>query len=324
MKLSIIVPAYNCIDYIEECLDSILNQLWDDGELIVVDDGSDDGTDRILEEYRKNPRVKVISCSHRGASGARNAGIEAASGKYIAFVDCDDCLRNDFLSKAEHLMSQNPDMVIFGFERQCLDGKNHISSLDNRLYSDVSSFADEYIRTHVMLIYSACNKFYSKRIIDSFHIRFDTDTEFGEDRLFNYSFMKRAGTLLTSELIMFNYMQRSPDSMSSRHYPDFFSTLYRLHEEKMKCFLTLSKGTDRKERENFVNFDFERTVVAIVERFKDHPEEIEDNLSTVADIIYGNRHSKEEEESIIKGNIPARKLWHYNPCNNAVLSGLIC
>lgn len=273
MKLSMIVPAYNCIDYIEECLTSILEQLWDDGELIIVDDGSDDGTVGILEGYGKDPRVKIIYRSHEGASAARNAGIEAASGEYIAFVDCDDCLRKGFLHESVHLLSLNPDMVIFGFERFFLDGTTRVSSLSDRSFSDASSFADEYIRTRTMLIYSACNKYYSKKIIDRFHIRFDTDMEFGEDRLFNYSFLKAAGSILTSELIMFNYMQRSLDSMSSRYYPDFSGTLYRLHEEKMKCFLTLSKGTTREEREDFIKYDLERTAVAAGERSNDDTQE---------------------------------------------------
>ena len=78
MRLSIIVPAYNCRAYIDECLTSITDQMWDDSELIVVDDGSDDGTDRILEKYRDVPCVKVMFRSHEGASGARNAGIDAA------------------------------------------------------------------------------------------------------------------------------------------------------------------------------------------------------------------------------------------------------
>ena len=80
-----------------------MDQMRDDSELIVIDDGSDDGTDRILEGYSEDPRVKVILRSHEGASGARNAGIEAASGDYITFVDCDDRLKSGFLNRAGDL-----------------------------------------------------------------------------------------------------------------------------------------------------------------------------------------------------------------------------
>ena len=323
MKLSIIVPTYNCRDYLDECLKSVLDQLWEDSELIVVDDGSDDGTDRMLERYKDNPHIKILICTHKGASGARNAGIEAASGEYIAFTDCDDCLKEGFLLGVRNLLSMDYDMIIFGFERCFLDGRSEISAVANRFFSDPSSFADEYIRTRVMLIYSACNKFYNKKIIDDFHIRFDTDMSFGEDRLFNYSFLIRAKTILTSERIMFRYMQRSLNSMSSRHYPDFFSIQYKLHEEKMKCFLTMSRGTSREERESFVNYDMNRAVINTIERFRDHPQEIDENLPAIARMIYGDEYGMEEEKRLAKGDIPVHTVWNCRPCDSAVVAGLI-
>lgn len=323
MKLSIVVPAYNCRTYIDECLTSIMDQMRDDSELIVIDDGSDDGTDRILEGYSDDPRVKIILRSHEGASGARNAGIDAASGDYITFVDCDDRLKSGFLKRAEDLLPAAPDMIIFGFERLFLDGRSEISAVEDHFYPDMSSFADEYIRTRVMLIYSACNKFYDKKLIDLYHIRFSTDLEFGEDRLFNYSFLLRAKTVLTSGIIMFDYMQRSLCSMSSKHFPGFFPVLYRLHEEKMKCFLSLSKGTDRKERESFVNYDLKRTVTLTIERFNDHPEETDENLPLIGRMIFGDGFNEKEQLRLMKADIPDLPEWNLKPCDNAAISCLL-
>ena len=323
LRLSIIVPTYNCRDYIDECLSSIIDQMWEDSELIIVDDGSDDGSDRILEGYRDAPRVKVILRDHEGASGARNAGIEAASGEYLTFVDCDDRLKKGFLTQAENLLTRPADMIIFGFERIYLDGKSAILSVCDHFYPDVSSFADEYIRSYAMLIYSASNKFYNKKIIDSCNIRFETDIMFGEDRLFNYAFLCRAKTIRTSELIMFDYMQRSLNSMSSRHYPDFFRLLCRLHEEKMKCFLRLSEGTDREERESFVCYDMQRTVLAVAERFAEHPEEIDENLPDVLKMIYGDRYGIYEQKKLMNGDIPEPSQWHCSPCDSVAISDLI-
>ena len=322
-RLSIIVPTYNCKAFIDECLTSIMNQMWDDSELIIVDDGSDDGTDRLLEAYDDDPRVRVILRAHEGASGARNAGIDEASGEYITFVDCDDSLKEGFLEHAGNLFSAAPDMIEFGFERCYLDGRSEVSAVKDHFYPDVSAFADEYIRSRAMLIYSACNKFYNKRIIDEYHIRFAADVMFGEDRLFNYSFLLRTRTVLTSGLIMFNYIQRSMSSMSSRHYPCFFSMLYRLHIEKMKCFLFLSKGTGREERESFVNYDMKRTVMAAVERFPEHPEEIDENLPSIAEMIYGDKYDEAERNMLMKGDIPEQEKWHCMPCDNASIVDLI-
>jgi len=321
--LSMIVPTYNCRAYIDECLLSIIDQMWDDSELIIVDDGSDDGTDRVLPGYRDYPNVKVILRSHKGAAAARNAGIEAASGEYIAFMDCDDCLKTGFLEKAGELLINSDDLIIFGFERRYLDGGSQILAVKDHFYSDVSAFADEYIRSRAMLIYSACNKFYSKRIIDSYNVRFEPGIMFGEDRLFNYSFLLRAKSVRTSAILMFDYMQRSKVSMSSKHYPDFFGLLCRLHEEKMRCFLSLSKGTDRKERESFVNYDMKHTVLAVVERFTDHPEETAENLPSVLKMIYGEGYGRDQEIKLLKEDIPEQSQWSLRPCDNAAISVLL-
>ncbi|MBQ6128160.1 MAG: glycosyltransferase family 2 protein [Lachnospiraceae bacterium] len=323
MRLSIIVPAYNCRAYIDECLTSITDQMWDDSELIVVDDGSDDGTDRILEKYRDVPCVKVMFRSHEGASGARNAGIDAASGDYITFVDCDDRLKPGFLRCAEDLLPSSSDMIIFGIERHFLDGRSEISALEDHFYPDISYFADEYIRKRAMLIYSVGNKFYDKKLIDMYHIRFLAGLEFGEDRLFNYSFLLKAQTVFTSEIIMYDYMQRSLCSMSSKHFPGFFSLLCDLHEEKMKCFLTLSGGTDRGEREDFVNYDMKRTVIAAIERFCEHPEEIDENLPSIGRIIFGDDYNEEDRRRLMNADIPDQSEWFLKPCDNAAISGLL-
>ncbi len=323
VRLSIIVPTYNCREYIDECILSVTEQMPDGSELIIVDDGSDDGTVGILEGLRDDPRIKVLLRGHEGASGARNAGIEVSSGDYITFLDCDDRLKKGFLAQTESLLAKGADMIVFGFERFYMDKRTRIHSLRDHFYPDAAAFADEYIRTRAMLIYSACNKFYKRKIIDSCHIRFETGLVFGEDRLFNYAFLQSAGAILTSGLLMFDYMQRSMDSMSSGHYPDFFRLLCRLHEEKMKCFLTLSKGTDREEREGFADYDMKSTVQAVLERFADHPEEIDENLPPVAAMIYGEGYGTKEAQSLIKGDIPKQSDWRVRPCDDPLVRALI-
>ena len=90
-KLSIIVPIYNVAPYLISCIDSILCQTFKDYELILVDDGSTDGSEKICDLYsQKDNRIRVIHQRNKGLSGARNTGIEMAIGKYIAFVDSDD------------------------------------------------------------------------------------------------------------------------------------------------------------------------------------------------------------------------------------------
>ena len=92
--ISIIVPIYNTRRYIDKCVESIVNQTYKNIEIILVDDGSTDGSDKKCDEWKeKDKRIKVIHKENEGASSARNVGIENAKGKYIAFIDSDDYIQ---------------------------------------------------------------------------------------------------------------------------------------------------------------------------------------------------------------------------------------
>jgi hypothetical protein len=118
--VSVIIPCYNVEDCIEECMESVLDQTYGGQiELLCVDDGSTDGTLRILEEYAESYHLKVIPGEHQGASAARNTGLRLATGQYIQFMDADDIL---FPGKIEHQMKLcleqgMPDMIAGAFIR---------------------------------------------------------------------------------------------------------------------------------------------------------------------------------------------------------------
>lgn len=277
-----IVPAYNCDRYLPECLDSILCQLPCDCELIVVDDGSEDGTKKLLASYEgRQPNMNILYEPHRGASGARNAGLEAANGEFVAFVDCDDCLQEGFLARSIPLIETGADLYIFGIERILLEGGSGTSIVEDMAYPDVSAFADDYIRKRNLLIYSNCNKFYRRSVIEKLALRFDEQIDFGEDRLFNYRFLEGCGAVSTSSLVMLEYMQRNLRSMSSRHIPGYFDLVMRLHRAKMDCFFKLSKGTTKEERKSFEDYDLNNEIKKTISRFKEHPEEEAENMPLI-------------------------------------------
>lgn len=90
-KFSVILPIFNTEKYLKACLDSIINQTYKNLEIICVDDGSTDGSLKILEEYSsKDSRIKIINQQNQGVSAARNVGIDNATGDYVSFVDPDD------------------------------------------------------------------------------------------------------------------------------------------------------------------------------------------------------------------------------------------
>ncbi len=112
-KISVIIPTYNREKTIQRCIDSIINQSYPAYEIIVSDDGSKDHTLKIIyEEY--GDKVRIIEQNHRGAQAARNAGIKAAKGEYIAFLDSDDEWLPDKLKIQVEKLQKNPDAVICG------------------------------------------------------------------------------------------------------------------------------------------------------------------------------------------------------------------
>ncbi len=108
MKVSIIVPVYNVEKYLKRCLDSLISQTLKDIEIICVNDGSKDNSDKILEEYaRKDSRIIIINQENQGISVARNNGMDIAKGKYVGFVDSDDWVDSDFFEKLYNAAEKN-------------------------------------------------------------------------------------------------------------------------------------------------------------------------------------------------------------------------
>ena len=126
-KVSVVIPVYNVEKYLGECLDSVLRQTLKDLEVICVDDGSMDGSPAILAKYaRKDPRIKVVTRANGGLSAARNTGMDAATGKYIYFLDSDDWIVDDAMEKFLVVCERDGlDQLVFGCEV-------HVSADDGR------------------------------------------------------------------------------------------------------------------------------------------------------------------------------------------------
>ena len=295
-RLSVVVPTYNCKDYLDECLLSILRQLPEGCELIVADDGSEDGTAALLAEYEQSwEPLRVIYGKHAGASAARNAGLSAARGDYVTFIDCDDCMQPGFLSQGLPLLTKETDLAIFGIERILLTGTSELWTVRDRVYPDASAFADEYIRTRQLMVYSNCNKFYRRSVIEALGLCFDEGVEFGEDRLFNYRYLTGCGQIVTSSLIMLRYIQRSEESMSTKHFPHYFTRAMELHRAKADVFLTLSQGTSEEERLDFVASDLVGETGRAIDRFGAHPEEKGENLPLINRMVFGDVPDETEQ-----------------------------
>ncbi|MBI2048888.1 MAG: glycosyltransferase [Candidatus Liptonbacteria bacterium] len=107
--ISIIIPAHNAEKYIKEAVDSALVQTYENVEVIVVDDGSTDGTKNVLEPYVRDGKIKYVYQKNTGLAGARNAGIRTARGEYIAFLDADDLFLPEKVAEQVKVLEENPD-----------------------------------------------------------------------------------------------------------------------------------------------------------------------------------------------------------------------
>ena len=115
MKYSVIIPVYNAEKTLKRCVDSLLEQDYTDAEIILVNDGSKDGSEDICREYAEaHPNIRLISQQNGGVSTARNAGLDAAQGEYIVFVDSDDHVVPGFFSIMDKAIDEEPaDLIRF-------------------------------------------------------------------------------------------------------------------------------------------------------------------------------------------------------------------
>lgn len=136
-KVSVIITVYNTEEYLRECLDSVIGQTLHDIEIICVNDGSTDGSLAVLEDYAgKDTRIRVISKENGGTVSARKAGVAAATGEYIGFVDSDDWIEQDMYEKLYGVATQyDTDMVSSGYFLEGNYTSKHIDTIEAGLYT---------------------------------------------------------------------------------------------------------------------------------------------------------------------------------------------
>lgn len=186
--VSVIIPVYNTAKYLPKCLDSILEQNLSNIEIICVDDGSTDGSDKILEQYKRNDsRIIVIHQENAGSAAARNTGLGIARGTFIGFSDSDDYLEpNMYETLVREARNSNAEVVICGANIYPEDPR-----ADQWLYDSLSPERKMYDKYDASLAFSNIytNNFLWRtlirtKLIKENHILFDEDLKLGEDKTF--------------------------------------------------------------------------------------------------------------------------------------------
>lgn len=215
-KISVIVPIYKVEQYLNRCVDSIINQTYTNLEIILVDDGSPDNCPKICDEYAKiDDRIKVVHKENGGLSDARNAGLDIATGDYIGFVDSDDWIHKDMYKILyENIIKSKSDIA------ECSIKKIEVYKEDFNLEKDfkVNIYSKEKsmeaLINEDIVKQTVWNKLYKRKIIDN--IIFEKG-KFHEDEFWTYRIIDKCNFLVHIDLEMYYYFQRQ-DSIMGQEY----------------------------------------------------------------------------------------------------------
>lgn len=214
-KVSIIIPIYNVESYLRESINSILQQKYQNYEIIAIDDGSTDGSSRILDEYDDNEKIKIVHKKNEGVSIARNLGINMAKGEYIAFIDADDSIEDEFLTKMVENI-ENYDMTVCCYREHfvncdidhkyvnkstILDNKEAISEIHNK------SYYGGYL----------WNKLFKRKIIMENNIQFSDGVIMYEDVWFVSQYLIYCSKIIIIPDILYNYRMRNSSAVWNKN-----------------------------------------------------------------------------------------------------------
>lgn len=239
MKLSVIIPVYNCEQFLERCLESVLKQRLDEGntlQIVTVDDGSTDGSGAILDRYaEKHDNVQVIHQPNQGVSAARNLGLDLVDGDFIHFMDSDDFLLFDngyrVLSQMIKKSTVPIDILRFNMVR-FFEGKEISIDQYNNLDDCVIQFEGtgrEVCHNLDFLGYAAMS-LYRSAIIRENSLRFDTDVLLGEDALFNLHLYSIADHVVITSANVYGYYLNSGSITFSANNDRALKVLHNLFD----------------------------------------------------------------------------------------------
>jgi len=233
-KISVIVPVYNVEKYIERCIQSLLNQTYNNLEILLIDDGSSDKSGTICDEYELiDKRIRAIHKPNGGVSESRNKGIDIATGDYLAFVDSDDFLHPEMYETLYRNISEiNADISICAFTN-VYDSNSPADENPEKIYlaSNVEALG-MFFTFDVVKMTVVWNKLYKKELFDE--IRFP-EGKVREDEVFSYQIIFKAEIISISTRCLYYYFQRD-DSLIHVIKPENELLLCDAFEGKIRFF----------------------------------------------------------------------------------------
>lgn len=264
--VSIIVPVYNAKQYLKRCVNSVLTQEYKNFELILVDDGSEDGSSEICDEFASlDERVKVIHKDNSGVSDSRNLALDMAKGDYLQFLDADDWMTPEatklFVQSAE---KSGCDMVIADFYRVSGENLSHKGDIEKEGLLTRMEFTNCMMENPADFYYGVLwNKFYRRELIERLKLRMDPAISWCEDFIFNLEYIRHCKTIYVLQVPVYYYVKTKGSLVNSQavsinntirmklnvfeYYNQFYRELYdeesyeNIRFQLHKFFLTYAK-----------------------------------------------------------------------------------
>jgi glycosyltransferase involved in cell wall biosynthesis len=237
MKISIIVPVFNLEHLLPKCIDSILDQSFKDFELILVNDGSTDKSDEICDQYaNKDQRIKVIHKQNGGVSSARNAGLEAAKGKYIGFVDSDDYINKHMYEILYNkAIKYSSDIVICGYE-EVYEGQYHTtdkleSNNVNKHFNNVDALKQMYLNKLLYITFVVpWNKLYKRSLFQD--VKYKVRNIYDDETVI-HKVLYNSTKITYTDSRLYYYTQRDGSQMNSSFHIKRFDKVYALKDREV-------------------------------------------------------------------------------------------
>lgn len=293
--VSVIIPVYNIKSYLPFCIDSIIAQNYENWELILIDDGSNDGSRGICDEYSlKDSRIKVSHTDNRGVGAARNFGIDKAKGDWIVFVDGDDYVSTDFLeSMVKNAEIHNSDLTITKYSIYLKGEKGIIEHFPIPGFFKCHDIGKGFlIQTHPLL-YSSCYRLFKTSIIKDNNLQFPNELSLGEDYVFSIQYISHINSVSFINQGEYKYIKRDG---SLSHKKRLFSESFKVHQTIQDVYYSNIKNKYSKEMELFIG------------------REVVDSLE-VALLCLEDFKTKEKQINLLK-NLDLRCYRKYKKCHN--------
>ena len=233
MKYSVIIPVYNVENYLHRCINSILTQEYTDLEILLIDNGSKDGSGMLCDDYAERfSNIKSYHIPNNGVGSARNFGLAKAQGEFICFVDADDYLVGNLFSNMENQLDSGLDLLVFSYYNSLEKNLSETTRSAKILPIEGKKDRNQFIALFTGLflsdmMYTVWNKIYRREFLEEHQIVFES-YELGEDVRFNLSVYQHVNKVFLVKSAYYVYVSGRVDSAMGQYNPNRMN--YQLEE----------------------------------------------------------------------------------------------